>query len=330
MAEETPRVYLFYGDDEFGTATEIGALKSRLGEGITAEMNASFLDGTTVDFEEMRSLALTAPFLASRRLVIVANPLKRLRKGAERDRFIQILENIPASTALVIQESSVLDADHWFLRWTETQGGTAYARKYGLPKGAEMARWIREEAEKAGGAFTPQAANLLAALVGSDKRHAFQEIEKMLAFVNFNRPVENDDVELLAASLDQVESNQVFKMVDALGLQNPREALDHLHQLLVERDPLSLFGMIVRQFRLLLLAREVLDRGGGANEVKKATGVHSFVAGKISAQAKNFDRVTLRTIYRHLLALDEDIKIGAIPAETALDMLVASFTPRPR
>jgi DNA polymerase-3 subunit delta len=88
--------------------------------------------------------------------------------------------------------------------------------------------------------------------------------------------------------------------------------------------------MIVRQFRLLLLAREVLDRGGGANEVKNATGVHSFVAGKITAQANNFDRITLRTIYRHLLALDEDIKFGAIPAETALDMLVASFSPRPR
>jgi DNA polymerase-3 subunit delta len=86
--------------------------------------------------------------------------------------------------------------------------------------------------------------------------------------------------------------------------------------------------MIVRQFRLLLLAREVLDRGGGAADVKQAVGVHAFVAGKIATQAKNFDRHSLLTIYRQLLSLDEAIKYGAVPAETALDMLVASFTPQ--
>ncbi len=327
MAEDTPRVYLFHGDDEFGMAAEITAFQARLGEGITAEMNVSFLEGGTADLEEIRRLAATAPFLTTRRLVVVENPLKRLRKGAERDKFLQILENTPGSTALVIRETRVLEAGHWFLRWVETQGGKAYARKYELPRGAEMARWIREQAEGGGGTFTSPAASLLADLVGTDKRHASQEIDKMLAFVDYQRPVEIDDVEVLAAPVDQVDSRQVFEMVDALGQRDRRTALDQLHQLLTEREPLQLFGMIVRQFRLLLLAREVLERGGGVEEVRQAAGLHPFVAGKISAQAQNFDLENLIGIYRRLLALDEEIKYGAVPAETALDMLVASFTP---
>jgi hypothetical protein len=63
--------------------------------------------------------------------------------------------------------------------------------------------------------------------------------------------------------------------------------------------------------------------------VKQAVGLHPFVAGKITAQAQNFDLAALKAIYRQLLALDEGIKYGAVPGETALDMLVASFTPQP-
>jgi len=42
-----------------------------------------------------------------------------------------------------------------------------------------------------------------------------------------------------------------------------------LHRLLENDDAFSFWGMVIRQFRLLLLAREVLDSHGGKEEVAR-------------------------------------------------------------
>ena len=305
-------------------------MTAKLGEGATAEMNISYLDGMSASLSEIRAVAATAPFLTSRRMVVLQNPLKRFRKKAEKDQFLSILENLPGATALVIEETRVLAASHWFLKWIQSQEAHAYARMYRLAEGVALAQWIRDQAEKSGGSFTPQAAGLLASLVGTDKRHAVQEIDKLLAFVGYRRPVEVDDVQNLATPIELEDVSQVFKMVDALGNRDGRTALDQLHNLLHQREPLSLFGMIIRQFRLILQAREISEAGGEAGAVaeriREKLKLHPFVAKKIQAQARNFELASLEMIYRHLLRLDEQIKTGQVTAETALDTLVASLT----
>ncbi len=301
-------------------------MAAKLGAGATAEMNITFLDGKTVPLAEIRSIAATAPFLTTRRMVVLKNPLKRFRKKAEKEQFLAILENLPAATALVIEELNVLEGSNWFLKWVHKQEGRAYSRLCKLAEGVALARWIRERAQESGGSFTSQAAGLLASLVRTDKRHAVQEIEKLLAFVGFRRPVEVDDVQNLATPIEMEDVSQVFKMVDALGNRDGRTALNQLHSLLRQREPLSLFGMIIRQFRLILQAREISEGGGDAEAVRQQLKLHPFVAQKIQAQARNFELAALESIYRHLLLLDEHIKTGQVTAETALDILVVSFT----
>ena len=84
--------------------------------------------------------------------------------------------------------------------------------------------------------------------------------------------------------------------------------------------------MVVRQFRLLLLAREVLDGGGNKADVIRDLKIHPFVADKLLGQVRRFDLHTLEMIYHRLLDLDEAIKTGEIPADLALDTLVAALT----
>ncbi len=84
--------------------------------------------------------------------------------------------------------------------------------------------------------------------------------------------------------------------------------------------------MIVRQFRLLLLAREVLDAGGQRAEVTQMLKVHPYVAEKISKQAHHFGLPLLGLTYHRLLDLDEAMKTGQMPVELVLDTFVAAFT----
>jgi DNA polymerase-3 subunit delta len=271
------------------------------------------------------------PFLAERRMVVLNDPLGGMKSPAIRDKFKSILEKIPVTTALILMIFQPLvderdkrkGVQHWLQKWAADQGNRVYFREFMLPRGPQMARWIQNKAKELGGEFSPQAAGLLASYVNDDPRLATQEIEKLLAYANFNRPVDPDDVENLTPF--NGESN-VFEMVDALGHRNGQQALKLLHNLMEENDPLRLYGMIIRQFRLLLLTRELLDAGQREAEIARELKTHPFVVGKLMGQVGNFSIKELDDIYHKLLGVDESIKTSQIEADVALDILVTALT----
>ncbi len=331
MAEATPVVYLLHGEDEYAIAQFVSEMETRLGDPVNAAMNITRLEGSDFNLNELLSIASAMPFLARRRLVILVEQLRRLASPAARDGFTEQLQKVPPTTALVIVEHHTLTSEadrrrgkiHWLEKWALGQGERVYLRNFPLPKGAMMVRRIQDQARQAGGQITPQAAELLSSLVDGDPRLADQEIQKLLAHVNYKRPVEPDDVELLTADLGQ---GDIFAMVDALGNQNGRVALSMLQRLLEQQDPISIFGMVVRQFRLLLLAREILDKGGNRGDVARRLRVPPFVADKLVVQARHFTIPALEAIYHRLLGIDEAIKTGKVPGDLALDTLVAALT----
>lgn len=328
MAKEPPVVYLLHGEDEFAIAQFIAELKAKLGDPSIIEMNVTHLDGRSLSFDELVTAASSMPFLARRRLAILTHPLAYTRKPAARQRFLEYLEEIPSTTALVLAEHHALTNDpdrrrgklHWLEEWAQQAGERVYLRLFNLPTGPAMARWIQERAKQVGGQLSYQAAGVLASLVGEDTRLADQEIQKLLTYVNFQRPVEPDDVEHLTALSMQ---GDIFALVDALGNRNGRAAMTMLHRLLETEDPPGIFGMVVRQFRLLLLAREILDRGGGEADIARQLHIHPFVAQKITAQARHLNLPMLEVIYRNMLGVDLAIKTGQMDASLSLDMFIA-------
>ena len=91
---------------------------------------------------------------------------------------------------------------------------------------------------------------------------------------------------------------------------------------------MPLFGMIVRQFRLLIQVREMLDENPGMNHkmIAEALGVHPYPIQKILPQAKLFTLTKLKEIYHQLTEVDHAMKSSQIENELALDMLVTSLT----
>ena len=322
--KDVPVVYLLHGDDEFGITQFVNTLKERMGSSANADMNTTRLNGRNFSLRKLRNTANTIPFLTSRRLVVLDQPTHQLRSKTEQEKFLSILDHLPPSTALVIIESKTLPEKNWLRSWARIVEGRAFAREFSLPKGVEeLARWIRNQAQMQGGEFKSQAADLLASLVPDNNRLAVQEIGKVLTYVNFQRPVEVDDIELLTTSVAQ---GDVFKMVDAIGSRDGRRALRLLHQLLTEREPLSLFGMIVRQFRLLLLTSELVAKGATQTEIAKTLHLPGFVVRRLSNQTRNFSLLTLENILRRLLDIDESIKTGNMDATIALDTLIVGLT----
>ena len=330
MADKPPVVYVLNGEDEFAISGFLNGLQARMGDAVTADMNTTRLDGRSLSIDTLTNAVSAMPFLASRRLVILTNPLAKLNSSTLREKFVALLGRVPPSTALVLVENRLLTDDrerrngkiHWLELWAKQAGEGAVIRTFSLPRGEAMTQWIQDRAKAMGGQFSFEAADRLAAQVGEEPRLLDQEIRKILTYVNFIRPVEPDDVEHLTPFSRQ---GDIFVLVDALANHRGREAQEMLHRLLEEQDALSIFGMVVRQFRLLLQAREVLDKGARELDIARELKISSFVARKLAPQAQHFTQIKLEAIYRRLLDMDEAAKTSQIEADLALDMLVMSL-----
>ena len=312
----SPTVYILHGDDEVGLKDFVAVMRDKLGDAATADLNTTRLEGA-LDMAALQNAVRAVPFLAPRRLVILSGMLGSVRVQKVRQDLKDLFGNIHATTALVIEEKSALKSNHWLLNWAKTRGDEVYEKRMDLPKGGALVRWVRDRAAGFGGEITHEAAFHLVQMIGDDNRSAENELKKLLAYANYERPVDVDDVELLVAP---VEEGDIFAMVDAIGAKNARTALTMLHRLLSEREALSLLGMIIRQFRLIIQYKALSGQSKGA--IAKRLKIHEFVAGKLAAQSRNYSMQDLEEIYEKLVATDERIKTGKMTPEAALDSLI--------
>jgi DNA polymerase-3 subunit delta len=321
---ETSPVILLYGNDELAISRHIERLCAGLGAPSTAGMNIARFDGRLgLDFEALNTAANAAPFLAPRRVVVLAHPSSAFSSAESRTKLIELLEHVSPTTNLVLVENELLDQKHWLVKWVAQAGPRVGVHIYNMPKRWEMPRWIESETKKLGGKIEPDAAVRLSEMVGEDTRIAAQELTKLLTYVNFARPVTLLDVDRVSIVSAQ---GSVFELVDALGQGDGKKAQHVLHQLLEEEESFELWGMVIRQFRLLLQAREMLDASASIPEVQKALGLHEFVAQKVTNQAKRFSLSGLESIYHRLLEIDEGAKTSQVPLDLALDTFIVEIT----
>jgi DNA polymerase-3 subunit delta len=265
------------------------------------------------------------PFLAKGRLVLLANPSAKYNNPSARKKLFEFLEKAPETARLVLYESvEPREADkHWLNRWAEKNSKLVQTKAFRLPRLKDMPGWIINETRNQGGQIEPRAAEMLKDMVGVDTRQAGMEIAKLLAYVNWARPVTGSDVEAVCIVTSQ---QSVFDFVDALSNGNGKSAQHLLHRLLETEDPFSLWGMVVRQFRLLIQAREILDGRGNKDDMARAVQIHPFVAEKAMQQAAHFSIESLESIYHNLLSIDEGVKTSQITLDLAMDTLVVQLT----
>jgi DNA polymerase-3 subunit delta len=322
-----PNLYFLFGNDEFAIARKLKEFESDFTDPTSADMNTARLDARSVSDNDLNNAVNAMPFLAKRRLVFLANPSGKYNNPSARKKFLEYIGKVPDTTRLVMYESvEPREADkHWLVKWAEKNDKLIQIKAFMLPRLKEMTGWIVNETKKQEGQIEPRAAEILKDMVGVDTRQAGMEIAKLLAYVNWARPITSQDVEAVCIVTSQ---QSVFDFVDALSNGNGRSAQHLLHRLLETEDPFSLWGMVVRQFRLLIQTREILDGRGNKDDVARALGVHPFVAEKTTGQAAHFSIESLEAIYHQLLKIDEGVKTSQITLDLALDTLVIELAGR--
>jgi len=247
------------------------------------------------------------------------------KPSEDRKKFLGFLDKVPEFTQLLILETAEIKTkdipSHWLVKWALKNPSRAEFVPF-LPP-ANMQDWIVKETRRQGGAIEPAAAGELANMTGFDTRQASNEITKLLTYVNYSHKIGLEDVG--AVSISTV-STSIFDLVDAMGRQDGKNSQRLYHKILEEKDAFELFGMIIRQFRLLIMARDMLESGQNAREAPELMGIHPYVAGKVFEQAAKFPMEKLKAVFHRLLLMDEAAKTGVMPLEVALDLFIVELS----
>ena len=330
MIFEDTFIVIIHGNDEQAMSDFIEAFVSWHKTNFSEDINLDKIDGSKISLDNLENSLKTIPFFSSKRYVIIDNPLSRLTGKTDHERFLSLLGSLPDTTKIILvikddvrKNQWVSFGDrHWLRKWADRRKKSILIKDFLKPKQKDMGRWIQQHTEEADGKISGLASHTLAEYVGDDTRFAHQEILKLLTYVGYKRQVEIEDVEAISIPGGQQD---VFKMVDAIAMGNAKSALDHLHGLMENDEPIRLFGMIVRQFRLLIQVKELMERGYQDTAAAKELGQNYYAVRSMYNQARRFTQEDLDDIFHRLLDIDIGIKTGEIEPDLAMDLLIVNM-----
>ena len=332
-------IYVLHGEDEFTRSVKLAQWKAKLGDPTIAGLNTTVLDGQKVRLTDLMQACDAVPFMGRRRLVIVEDYWSRFEPPRERGpkgerpqpaaadmTFLKglsdYLPRLPETTRLIFVETRALDRANPAFHILPADEKRVYIKEFHPPSERSLPRWIERHMKAKGGTITPRAAQELTRFIGTDLRQLDQELEKLLAYANFERSVTIHDVHNLVSAK---QLSDIFDLVDAIGMRQSRAAMRYLHELLeAGAPPMYVLSMIQRQFRILLQVKELSAEGARVAEMQEALGIrYAFIIEKAVKQGANFSMERLESIYVELAEVEQNIKTGQIGDLLALDLFVA-------
>jgi DNA polymerase-3 subunit delta len=345
-------VYLFLNSDEYLVAQRLAEFKAALGDPELASLNIAELGPGGIEPPRLLAEAALMPFLAEKRLLIVRGYLDALDKrmaqtktpgGAaylEAADLLTRLPDAPETCDLVFVDGAVDKRRGLYKGFTLPAAGGQPERKVpGIevlvkggavqlvdlptPDAKTLGAWVQQHARARKIAVQPDAAALLANFVGRNLRQLDNELEKLSLYA-YGRPITAQDVRAMVADASE---EMIWNLTDGLCQRNPSKAMHALRELRrSDQAPLMLLGSIVRQYRLLIQVKTMLQRGVLPAE-KIAAELHekSFPVEKAQKLVGLYSFSELDAIMDRLLETDVAMKTGG-DQDTLLDVLVADLT----
>lgn len=326
-------VYLFYGEENYKKRLYRDQLKKLVTGG--NDMNYSYFEGNSIDFNAVYDSVVTLPFFSDKRLVVVENSGKfksKAQKGAEESDeeskeesgdalLLKILEDLPDSTCLAFFEEAAAKNKKTYKLIKEK--GTII--ECGADTDGDVISWLSKGFAQAGKKANRGALQLLVDRVGTDYDKLRREYEKILGYIGDHPEVTEEDV--LAISSEDVES-KIFDMLGAMGRKDVKRVLEKYNDLLVNREhPLYILAMLRIQFRTLLQTAELRNKGYTTQDVARILKKRDFVIRNAEGYLRGgFKMKDVRDILDEISETDRKIKSGDLNEQVGVEMLLVKFS----
>jgi len=309
--------YLLYGEESFLVAHYANTIeKAVFPDGVDPLFRDVFEEKTPA--YDITMAAETVPFLAEKKMVLVKN--SGLFESGRKDDSAAIAEylpKIPDTTVVVFTESK---ADKRSKLFKEIS-------KYGTvvectpPTPNDLSTWVTRTCKEKGKQISPSTANFLVRFVGSNMWALVNEIGKVAAFAG-----EEITVKDIEAICTPTLESRIFDLTKAMFKGQTSIALDKYHDMLrLKESPIGILTMIIRQFRIALIAKGAKKSGMTIGQTAVEFKLHDFAVSEALEFSNKFTEDELVDALQECLELDVKMKTGLIEPELGAELLIVRY-----
>ena len=305
-------VYLIFGEEAYIRKN----YRNQLVKALTApgdSLNYSVFSGSEADPSEVVSLAMTMPFMAEKRVILVKDS-NFFKKTA--DDIADYLENPSPDTVLIFDESAV-DKKTRTYKAAKKAGFDTEALSL---KGKKLEEWIAANFKRNGKLIREETVKLLVDRVGGDLSVLDSEIKKLSAYASDRDSVTSDDVLLM---VPRSPSYNVYQMIEAIGNKKVNLAVGIYYDMMVEKqNAYGVFSLLCSHFRRMLTVSDMKEQGADLQEISAALGLADWQVNKYLTQSRRFTRQKMIKAIDECVRAPREIFQGKILEDAAMELLI--------
>ncbi|MDO5100217.1 MAG: DNA polymerase III subunit delta [Eubacteriales bacterium] len=305
-------VYLLYGQEAY----LLSQYKRRFRQAFLnrgSDMNVSVFNDTKIDLKEVRQTAMTVPFFADRRLVIVENSGWFQKKNED---SIDLVKELPATTTLVFIETQIDKRGRLY----KTVAEKGYATELGEQPPQILLAWMKKLLKDAGKQADQTLLASLLERLGSSMLLIENELNKLISYVGEREQITAADITAISAV---TVADHIFEMMKAIVLRDSEAVLTIVHDLFyLKQEPLQILGLLTHQLRILLKTRDLMTDGLGQREIMEQLKGQRWQVEQWMKQAGRFRLGELKRLLDLCADYDEAVKTGGVDAGIGMEALL--------
>jgi DNA polymerase-3 subunit delta len=264
-------------------------------------------------------LGETLPFFAENRVLVLENTglFKKTPEKVE-----QQLEAFPPSTYVIFLEDEV-DKRNRLYKWMGKHG---YVSEMNTPNEKMLVSWVKGLCKAEGKTIEDPVIYYLVEHMGTDMLLLKNELEKLFCYRYESDTITIEDVSKVCVSQ---ATDKMFSMLDAIGMNQQKKALELYHDLLALREPaMRILYMLTRHYHIMMQISALAEEKKDYKTMASACGIPPFTVKKYAAQAAQYSYPELVQMVEQCQDTDQRIKTGRVQDVVAVELLIVEFSGR--
>lgn len=325
---------LIYGDEKYLIQECIKLVRSRISN--FPELNIITLENGNISMDNIINACETIAFMSDYKLVHIKNPgfIKKSGKsqagedqGSEAssnsgisEELANYLKDLADDLIILISFDGEIDIKNKLPILAKNIGTLVQLNEL---KGTELQRYVDEMFKNNGRSINKSDLIYFISEVGSSLSKIEREIEKLSMYNSVETSITRGDIDAIVSKT--AESN-IFRMVDNISKKEAAKAVSILNTLLFQREEqLKILGMIIRQYRLLLIIKLNITSKTPIEKLRSSLKLNEYVFQNMIKQCGLYTEESLKKALESCLNTDSQIKNSKINPDLALEMLLVEL-----
>ena len=311
-------IYLLYGEELFLLENCLKKIKSLFGECVKG-INYILIDEQNVS--EIIDDIETPSFGYEKKLIIAKKKSGDLYKLKEKliNYINENLKVIDEAVVLVFTEEEADEKSDLF----KTIDKCGVTCKFEFQKPAQIEKRIKEICNAYKVNIDAQNLRYFIECCGTNMQDLINEIRKLIEYAGENGTIKQEDIDKL--SIKKIES-VIFDLTDNLGKKDIASALEVLHNLIYEKEPLAkILVTLYNHFKKLYITKMALRVNKELTTSLNLKPNQMFLTTKYKVQSKYFKENELRSILQDLCDLDYNFKSGKIDLQVGMETVLCRY-----